>query len=150
MKKYLQITLLFIIFGTVVLFRQLRGSDTQNRVVGNTTTTDTSGQNTPVSQSPQNTSASYRDGTYTGDVADAYYGNVQIQITVVNGKISDVVFLQYPNDARTSQFINSQAMPILKSEAIEAQNANVDIVSGASQTSQAFRESLSSALKKAS
>ncbi|HSX40662.1 MAG TPA: FMN-binding protein [Candidatus Saccharimonadales bacterium] len=144
MKKYLQITVLFIIFGIVVLLRQLRGSEEQNRVVGNSTM--------PNSSLPpgQQTNISYKDGTYTGDVTDAYYGNVQVQVAIVNGKISDVIFLQYPNDARTSQVINAQAMPLLKSEAIQAQSANVDIVSGASQTSQAFQQSLASALKKAS
>lgn len=92
----------------------------------------------------------YRDGTYTGNVADAYYGNVQVQTTIVNGKITDIQFLQYPSDRRTSQEINSQAMPILKQETIVAQNARVDMVSGATQTSRAYIESLQSALAKAS
>lgn len=92
---------------------------------------------------------SYKDGQYTGDVADAYYGNVQVKVVVSNGKISDVQFLDYPHDRLTSQAINSQAMPYLKSEAIAAQSANVDIVSGATQTSEAFRQSLQSALTKA-
>ncbi|HEX8993791.1 MAG TPA: FMN-binding protein [Candidatus Paceibacterota bacterium] len=88
-------------------------------------------------------------GTYTGDVADAYYGNVQVSATVACGKITDVAFLQYPNDRSTSRQINSYAMPILRQEAIAAQSANVDAVSGATHTSQAFVESLSSALTKA-
>lgn len=91
----------------------------------------------------------YRDGTYTGDTADAYYGNIQVTATIQNGKISDVRFLQYPNDRQNSIVINSQAMPLLKSEAIRAQNAKVDIISGATDTSQAFIESLSSALAQA-
>ena len=91
----------------------------------------------------------YADGTYTGNVADAYYGNMQVQITIQNGKISDVQFLQYPNDRSTSIRKNQMAMPVLKSEAISSQNANVDIVSGATATSQAFIQSLSSALSQA-
>lgn len=91
----------------------------------------------------------YRDGTYTGDVADAFYGNVQVQATVKNGRITDVQFLDYPHDRETSLFINSQAMPILKTEAIQAQSANVDTVTGATQTSGAFIRSLQSALAKA-
>ena len=91
----------------------------------------------------------YKDGTYTGSVADAYYGNVQVSATIAGGKISDVQFLQYPGDRRTSIEINSQAMPFLKTEAIQAQNANVEIVSGATETSLAFRESLGSALNQA-
>lgn len=74
---------------------------------------------------------------------------VQVKATIQNGKIVAVDFLQYPNDRRTSQYINSQAMPILQSEAIQAQSANVDIVSGATDTSMAFQQSLASALAKA-
>ncbi len=91
----------------------------------------------------------YVDGTYTGGSADAYYGSVQVQVTVSGGKIADVQFLQYPNDRGTSRAINSQAMPLLRSEAITAQNAQVNGVSGASDTSAAFRESLASALSQA-
>ena len=90
-----------------------------------------------------------KDGSFTGDVADAYYGNIQVAATIQNGFITDVQFLQYPSDRRTSIDINSQAMPILRSEAIQAQSANVDIVSGATDSSGAFRESLSSALSQA-
>jgi len=91
----------------------------------------------------------YNDGTYTGGVADAYYGMVQIQAVIQGGKLASVSFLQYPNDRNTSVFINGQAMPILKSEAIQAQNANVDIVSGATDTSMAFQQSLGDALAQA-
>lgn len=91
----------------------------------------------------------YADGTYTGNQADAYYGIVQIRAIILNGRLASVNFLQYPNDRRTSRFINDQAMPLLESEAIRAQNANVDIVSGATATSQAFQESLADALGQA-
>lgn len=91
----------------------------------------------------------YRDGSYTGSVADAYYGNVQVVATIAGGKIADVTFLQYPNDRSTSRSINGQAMPVLRQEAITAQSAKVDTVSGASDTSGAFRESLGSALAEA-
>lgn len=94
-------------------------------------------------------SITYKDGTYTGNVADAFYGNVQVQATVSGGKITDVAFLQYPGDRSTSVRINSQAMPMLKQEAIQAQSAQVDGVSGATDTSKAFIESLSSALNQA-
>ncbi len=91
----------------------------------------------------------YRDGTYTGDPADAYYGIIQVAAVVSGGKIVDVQFLQYPNDRQTSIEVNTQAMPYLKAEAIQAQNANVDIVSGATDSSYAFRQSLASALNRA-
>ena len=92
---------------------------------------------------------SYKKGIYTGDVADAFYGNVQVEATISGGKISDVKFLQYPNERQTSIEINSQATPMLIQEAIQAQSAQVDGVSGATQTSIAFRQSLQSALSKA-
>ena len=91
----------------------------------------------------------FKDGTYTGDPADAFYGNIQVQATISGGKITDVQFLQAPNDRSTSIEINSQADPILAQEAIQVQSANVDIVSGATDSSQAFVQSLQSALDKA-
>ncbi|MBV9349412.1 MAG: FMN-binding protein [Patescibacteria group bacterium] len=91
----------------------------------------------------------YADGTYTGSAADAYYGTVQVRASISAGRITDISFLQYPNDRSESLYISQQAMPILKSEAIQAQSANVDTVSGASDTSAAFRESLASALASA-
>ena len=106
--------------------------------------------NIPVPTVVPISSGKYKDGTYTGPVTDAFYGDLQIQIAVQDGKISDVTFLKYPNDRKTSIEINEQAMPVLKEEAIQAQSANVDIVSGATQTSQAFIESLKAVLKLAS
>jgi uncharacterized protein with FMN-binding domain len=91
----------------------------------------------------------YADGTYTGSPADAYYGMVQIRVVIQGGKLVTVDFLQYPNDRQTSLYINGQAMPLLKEEAIQAQSANVSGVSGASDTSQAFIQSLGDALAQA-
>lgn len=91
----------------------------------------------------------YVDGTYKGGSADAYYGYIQVEAVISGGRLADVKFLQYPNDRSTSRYINSQAMPILKSQAIQAQSAQVDGVSGASDTSAAFQESLASALAQA-
>lgn len=91
----------------------------------------------------------YKNGTYIGSVADAYYGNVQVQVTVQSGKVSDVKFLQHPGGRSYSIFVNSQAMPYLIQEAVQAQNSNVDIVSGATETSLAFQQSLASALAQA-
>lgn len=91
----------------------------------------------------------YVDGSFTGTPSDAYYGTVQVRAVIRNGKIADVVFLQHPNMHENSVFINGQAMPLLKQEAIQAQSAQVDGVSGATFTSQAFQQSLASALVKA-
>jgi uncharacterized protein with FMN-binding domain len=97
----------------------------------------------------QTASTNFKDGTYTGSVADAYYGNVQISATFSGGKITGVTFVDYPHTHSTSVEINQQAMPYLKQEAIQAQSSNVQIVSGATYTSQAFIQSLNSALSQA-
>lgn len=88
----------------------------------------------------------YADGSYTGNAADAYYGTVQVKAIVSGGKIADVQFVQYPNERANSRYINGQAMPMLTQEAIQAQSAQVSGVSGATFTSQAFEQSLASAL----
>ncbi|MGE5541119.1 MAG: FMN-binding protein [Bacillota bacterium] len=102
----------------------------------------------PVPETPRPT-GKYVDGVYTGNAADAYYGYVQVRATISGGKLTNIAFLQYPNDRQTSVYISQQALPMLRTEAIEAQSANVDGVSGASDTSQAFVESLGSALAQA-
>lgn len=91
----------------------------------------------------------FKDGVYTGDILDAYYGYIEIEATIEKGKIADIAFLKYPYDNNTSENINAQAMPILISEALATQDSEVDIVSGASNTSRAFRKSLESALSQA-
>lgn len=99
-----------------------------------------------VAPTPQ---GKFKDGVYTGSRADAFYGYMQVKVTVSGGRITDVVFLEYPSDRGTSVEINSQAMPYLKQEAIAAQDSNVNIVTGATDSSYAFRESLKTALSQA-
>ena len=91
----------------------------------------------------------YKDGTYTGDVADAYYGDMQVEVVVSGGKITDVNILKSPGGRSTSVRINDKALRILKQETIVAQSAKVDSVSGASYSSPAYIESLTSALAQA-
>jgi uncharacterized protein with FMN-binding domain len=91
----------------------------------------------------------YADGTYTGAAENAYYGTVQVQAVVKNGALANVTFLQYPNDRSTSRMISNKSMPILTQETLQIQNAQVDGVSGATQTSDAFKQSLASALAQA-
>lgn len=95
------------------------------------------------------TQGAYKDGIYIGSSADAFYGTIQVQAIVKNGKLADVQFLQYPNDRSESIQINQPAMPVLKQEALQAQSAQVDVVSGATDSSQAFMQSLASALSQA-
>ena len=94
-------------------------------------------------------SGQYADGTYTGAPVFAYYGYVQVKAVVSGGKLAKVQLVQVPDHSGTSRYINDVAGPYLVSEAVAAQSGNVDLVSGATLTSQAFVQSLDSALAKA-
>jgi uncharacterized protein with FMN-binding domain len=114
------------------------------------TPTQTSVPTPTPTATPTPTSASgYKNGTFTGSAADAIYGSIQVQAVIKGGRITDVKFLQAPNTEPNSVYINQQADPMLTQEAISAQSANVDIVSGATDSSQAFQQSLQSALNQA-
>ena len=105
--------------------------------------------NTALQNQVLTTKGKYKDGTFLGSIEDVYYGNVEVKAIIVNGNLSDILFLQYPNDRDNSIKINTRAMPILKSEAIRIQDSNVDTVTGATQTSKGFRNSLLHALAQA-
>ncbi|MEW1705610.1 FMN-binding protein [Microbacterium sp. NPDC089190] len=97
----------------------------------------------------QTTSRGLRDGTYAGSSATTRYGPVQVQITVSGGSITDVQVPEYPSSNGRDQQINSRALPTLMQETIQAQSAQVDMVSGATYTSTGYRTSLQSALDQA-
>ena len=88
----------------------------------------------------------YKDGTATGAVISTRFGDVQVEVTISGGAITDVTALQLPNSDRRSQSIASSAAPILREEALTAQSASIDLLSGATYTSEAYAESLQSAL----
>ena len=87
--------------------------------------------------------------TVTGDVAQTRWGPVQVQLVVSAGKVTDVSVLQYPDGNPRDQEINAQALPILVQETLSAQSANIDMVGGATVTSDGYLQSLQSALDKA-
>lgn len=92
----------------------------------------------------------YADGTYTGPAASAYYGNVQLQVTIKNGQVVGFSLLDYPRHTSTSEAINRQALPMLAQEVLTAQSASVNVVSGATLSSEAFAQSVGGALAEAS
>ncbi len=94
-------------------------------------------------------SAPYKDGVYTGDPVEILWGIVQVKAVIQGGRIADVQFLQMPFDRARSVEITDLAEPLLKSEAIKAQSAQVDLVTSATITSVGFRAALGSALAKA-
>lgn len=161
-KKFFLSTFVIVVFTLYALKLQFGGRDDGARtIVPNTSPNDNqavvlptpiASSNPPPTNKPIASAqpvGKYRDGTYTGLVADAFYGNIQVQAVITGGKITDVIFLQSPNDRNTSIMINSQAMPILKQEAIQVQSAQVDGASGATASSQAFIQSLGDALRQA-
>lgn len=104
---------------------------------------------TPIPTPAPAVTGMYKDGEYAGVVADAIFGDLQVKVVIKNGKLASVVWLKYPNDSATSKQINTGAMSQLNTEAIQIQNAKVNVVSGATQTSAAYRVSLAAALAKA-
>ena len=87
--------------------------------------------------------------TVTGDAASTRWGPVQVQLTVTDGTITDVEVVEYPSDNGKDQQINARALPVLVQETLDAQSADVDMVSGATVTSEGYLESLQSALDRA-
>jgi len=110
------------------------------------TTTPAAPTQTQAPTAPQSASVT---GTFSGIAAPTFYGPVQVQITVSNGKITGATALTYPQNSGRDRQINSQAIPLLIQETLQAQSANIQGVGGASYTSQGWYDSLVSALAKA-
>jgi uncharacterized protein with FMN-binding domain len=94
-------------------------------------------------------SSSASSQTYDGDAVQTRWGPVQVQITVEGGQIRVADVLQVPMANHHDQQINSRAVPILNAEAVDAQSADIDMVSGATDTSEGYLSSLQSAIDKA-
>jgi len=153
-----------VIIGAFVLYSFLHAGSGPIAVVPNTPGTSRSTPGATTAPSPIEAAGAtntpgvtattppgslYKDGSYTGSVDDAQWGFVQVKAIIQNGKITDVQFLQYPNDRNRSIEINNYADPQLTSEAIQAQSANVDVITGATDSSDAFIQSLTDALSQA-
>lgn len=87
--------------------------------------------------------------TVTGTAADTRYGPVQVQVTVTDGTVTAVAAVDYPTQERRDYEINAYAIPQLDKEATAAKSAQIDMVSGATYTSQGYLTSLQSALDQA-
>lgn len=90
-----------------------------------------------------------RDGTYPGQSVGTRFGDVQVQVTVSGGAITDVTALRLTDSDGRSVQISNRAAPILRDEVLSSQSANVANVSGATYTSQAYLTSVQSALDQA-
>jgi uncharacterized protein with FMN-binding domain len=101
---------------------------------------------TSSSSGSTGSSGSSASGTYKGTAVQTRFGPVQVQITVANGKITDVTALQLTNTDGKSIQISNRAAPLLKSKVLAAQSADVQTVSGATITSDAYLTSLQAAI----
>ena len=88
-------------------------------------------------------------GTFTGSDFPNRFGDVAVRVVISNGHITDVQALQLPIDRAQSAYISQVAGPMLRSEVLQAQSANIDVISGATYTSQSYAQSVESALKQA-
>ncbi|MEA2632271.1 MAG: hypothetical protein QOE66_2490 [Chloroflexota bacterium] len=109
--------------------------------------TPATGATTPAPTATGTTGASAAK-TVDGPVVDTQYGPVQVEVVMGSGKIKDIVALQLPSGRRSGQISNYSA-PILRQEALQAQSASIDTVSGATYTSDAYTQSLQAALDQA-
>lgn len=104
----------------------------------------------PATSPKKSTRPSSSSGTktYTGAAVDTQYGPVQVRITVTNGKLVSADAIVYPNEQPRDQEINYYAIPALEQEAVRAGSAQIDMISGATYTSEGYIQSLQSALDK--
>jgi uncharacterized protein with FMN-binding domain len=101
----------------------------------------------PATTAPTTASTKSVNGTFTGPSINVNYGNVQVKITVVNGRITDAVAVVAPS-GKNDRYTN-MAVPILKAQTLKAQSANIQGASGASYTSYGWYTSLQGALAQA-
>ena len=119
---------------------------TKKAASGNSGTNNSAATTAPATQAPAASSGAV-NGTFTGPSVFVNYGNVQVKITVVNGRITDAVAVVAPS-GRNDRWTN-MAVPILKAQTLKAQSANIQGASGASYTSYGWHTSLQGALAQA-
>jgi uncharacterized protein with FMN-binding domain len=134
--------------STVVLLFSYRTSTSTAMPVAATTPTTTGTPTTTTAGSTAKTTSTY-SGTVTGAAADTRWGPVQVRVTLASGKITAVDVIEQPDSNGRDQEINADAVPQLVSETIQSQSAQIDMVSGATYTSDGYVTSLQSALDQA-
>lgn len=112
-------------------------------------TSSTSTNSGATSGTATSTGTGLADGTFTGVSSQTRYGPVQVQITVSGGTISDVQAIDYPDSNGRDRQINGSAIPRLVSETLQSQSSQIQMVSGATYTSEGYMSSLQSAIDQA-
>jgi uncharacterized protein with FMN-binding domain len=147
------VTAIVLLFGyhTSTSSKAVGGQTSIAAPAAATTASSASGSSGRTSETTSTTTAAATSAasTVTGDVAQTRWGPVQVQLSVQGGKITNVTLVQYPNGNDRDQEINATALPILVQETVSAQSAKIDMVSGATVTSDGYVSSLQSALDKA-
>jgi uncharacterized protein with FMN-binding domain len=108
-----------------------------------------SGSDSPIGSGSFSGSSSAASKTVTGSAASTIYGPVQVQIVVQDGKVTAARAVVYPEETSMDEQINQFAIPTLSREAVSDDSAKIDMVSGATYTSQGYLSSLQSALDRA-
>jgi uncharacterized protein with FMN-binding domain len=98
---------------------------------------------------PSPSGPTYKDGQYTGQDFPNQFGDTQVKVTISGGRITDVQAVQLPFDRQRSAEISQYASPRLHDEVLQAQSAQIDSLSGATYTSDAYAQSVQSALDQA-
>lgn len=104
---------------------------------------------TPPSSTPSAASAGLKDGQFTGQDVATRFGDIQVRVTISGGRITDVQALQLPFDRQRSQAISDYVRQPLHEEVLQAQSAQIDTISGATYTSDAYAQSVQSVLDQA-
>lgn len=91
-------------------------------------------------------SSTVKNGAFTGTQIQTPYGTIQVKAEISGGRITNVVPLQMTDRGSTSVEIDQQAVPMLRSEVLSSQSAQVDMISGATYTTQGYLTSLQAAL----
>src|SRR4051794_31847186 len=109
----------------------------------------TGSSSTGSSSSGSSSTSASGTKTVTGSAVDTRYGPVQVKVTVTNGKVTSARAVEYPQGSPRDAEINAYAIPQLNQEAVQAGSASIDMVSGATFTSEGYIQSLQSALDQA-
>lgn len=144
------IALAAILDGYWILFPKKEVALSTSTVTSQASQSKTTANTVSSSASSSTQSKSgYKDGTYTGSSISTQWGDVQTQVTISGGKITEVQALKYPDSNNHSQSINSQVIPEYTQETISADSAKIQAISGATVTYGGYTSSLQSALDQA-
>jgi uncharacterized protein with FMN-binding domain len=133
----------------VLLFGYHTSTSSRNTASADSSAVAPVGSSTDAGSSSGSSGSTTTSSTYTGDSASTRWGPVQVQLTVTDGTITDVQVIDYPTSNGKDRQINARALPELVQETLDAQSAHIDMVSGATVTSEGYLESLQSALDQA-